>query len=317
MLLALAMAGASAGSVSSARAQDTGVGASECCLTLLFPVGGRSLALGGAMVARASSDGLFINPASIATIPAGELRVHNSRTDIETATAVTALLRIKRAGTLGFSLRTVDNGNIETTDAQGNPTGTLHVADEAFYATFATALTAGMRAGVTYTFYDCAGACGQPVLKATTHAVDFGLQLDPKSIPYLSLGASVNHLGLKLQVNNAAQSAVTPARYKVGAAYELMHLFSTDSTTELWGSIDGTSTWHQDVESQIAMGLELSLDRTLYARGGWASGTGRGTGAALGIGFVYQRFDVSVAKSFAAQISDESAPIQFSLAIRF
>jgi hypothetical protein len=143
------------------------------------------------------------------------------------------------------------------------------------------------------------------------------VQVDPGSIPYLSLGAAVNHVGLKLQVNNAAQAAETPARFKVGAAYELLHLFSTDSTTALWGSIDGTVPFHNQIASQVGMGLELSLDRTLYARAGWASGTGRGTGAALGIGFIYQRFDVSVAKSFASQISDESAPVQISLAIRF
>jgi hypothetical protein len=300
-----------------ARAQSSGVGASECCLSLLIPVGGRSLALGNAMTARASADGFFINPAAIAAIPAGELRVHSSKTDIETTTAVTALLRIAHAGTLGFSVRTVDNGDVETSDAQGNPTGTLHVSDQAFYATFATVLVPGLRLGVTYNFYDCAGVCGQPVLKATTHAVDFGVQLDPKRIPYLSLGAAVNHAGLRLQVNNADQAAITPARLKVGAAYELMHMFGTDSTTELWGSFDATSAWHSDVDPQAGFGLELSLDRTLFVRGGWASGTGRGTGTALGIGFVYQRFDVSVAKSFVSSSGDESPPIQISLAVRF
>jgi hypothetical protein len=299
-----------------AHAQE-GVGASECCLTLLFPVGGRALALGDAITARAAADGLFINPASIASVESGELRVHNSKTDIETATALTVLLRIRKAGTLGFSVRTVDNGDIQTSDAQGNPTGTLHVADQAFYATFATGLGAGVRAGLTYTFYDCAGACGQQAFTATTHAVDFGLQYDPKLVRYLSLGAAVTHAGLKLQVNNAAQAAVTPARVKFGAAYELLHLVSSDTTTELWGSLDQTTAWHEGVASQTGVGIELSLDRTLYARAGWASGTGRGTGGSLGIGFIYQRFDVSVAKSFVSAASDESPPIQVSLAIRF
>src|SRR4051812_1781378 len=90
------------------HAQDQGVGASECCLSLLYPVGGRALALGGAITARASADGFFINPPSIASLASGEVRVHSSTTDIETATTLTALLRIARAGTLGFSLRTDD-----------------------------------------------------------------------------------------------------------------------------------------------------------------------------------------------------------------
>ncbi len=304
------------GVASRASAQTGGgVAASECCLTLLFPVGGRSLSLGGALTARAAADGLFTNPASIANLAAGELRVHSGKTDIESATSITALFRVRRAGTLGFSFRTVDNGDIETTDAEGNPTGVLHVSDQAFYATFATEVRPGLRAGVTYNFYDCAGACGQPAFKATTHAVDFGIQLQPSWLPYLELGAAVTHAGLKLQVNNADQAALTPARIKVGGAYELMHLFSADSSTALWASLDGTGSWHAGVASEVGTGLELSLDRTLFLRAGWSSGTGRGTGTALGVGFVYQRFDLSVAKAFVS--ADEDPPIQVSFAIRF
>ncbi|MEO5510027.1 MAG: hypothetical protein ABIV28_08200 [Longimicrobiales bacterium] len=296
-------------------AQTGGVGASECCLTMLFPVGGRALALGGALTARGAADGLFTNPAAIASLAAGELRIHNGRSDIENATSVTALFRVRRAGTLGVSFRTVDNGDIETSDNQGNPTGVLHVADQAFYATFATEVRRGVRAGVTYNLYDCAGACGQPAFKAMTHAVDFGVQVQPQSVPYLELGAAVNHAGLRLQVNNADQAALTPARVKVGGAYELGHLFSKDSTTTLWASLDGTGSWHEGIDPQIGTGLELSLDRTLFLRGGLSSGTGRGTGTALGVGFIYERFDVSIAKSFVS--ADEDPPIQVTFAIRF
>ncbi len=297
------------------RAQTPGVGASECCLTMLFPIGARSLSLGGALTARASADGLFANPAAIANLDAGELRIHNGKTDIENATSITALFRVRRAGTLGFSFRTVDNGDIETSDAEGNPTGVLHVADQSLYATFATELRPGLRAGLSYNLYDCAGACGQPSFKATTHAVDFGVQYQPAGIPWLELGASISHAGLKLQVNNADQAALTPARVKVGGAYELMHLFAADSSLALWASFDATGAWHEGVDPQAATGFELSLDRTLFLRGGWSSGTGRGTGTALGVGFIYQRFDISVAKAFVS--ADEDPPIQVSFAIRF
>src|SRR5699024_10441866 len=123
------------------------------------------------------------------------------------------------------------------------------------------------------------------------------------------------HAGQPLQVRNALQASNTPSRVRVGGAYELMHLFSSDSTTTLWGAVDGAASWHEGVDPQVSAALELAIDRTIFVRSSYASGTGRGTGGAIGLGLVYGRFDIGVAKAFVT--ADESAPIQVSLAVRF
>ena len=112
-----------------------------------------------------------------------------------------------------------------------------------------------------------------------------------------------------------ATAAELPTRVKVGAAYELLHLFRPDSTVRLWGSVDGSTSWHAGVDPQVSAALELALDGTIFVRSSWASGDGRGTGAAVGMGLIYDRFEISVAKAFVG--IEDSAPIQVSLAVRF
>jgi hypothetical protein len=70
------------------------------------------------------------------------------------------------------------------------------------------------------------------------------------------------------------------------------------------------------IESAAAAGLELSLDGSLFLRGGYATGSGKGTGASIGVGLIWDRFDVGVAKSFAAE-ADGSEPFQVTFAVRF
>jgi hypothetical protein len=303
-----------------ATAQTSGdVAADECCLALLLPVGARALALGGALTARRAPDGIFANPASVANLPSAEVRLHSAKTEIERSTSITALFGISDAGTLAFSYRLVDYGDIDATDEAGNPTGRIRIADQALNATFATEATPGVRAGVTYTLFqfssDCTGMCGDPGFQATSHALNLGVQVAPSWIPYLDLGASLINLGQSLQVRNAVQAAEMPTRLRVGAAYELLHLLRPDSTVRLWGSVDGATSWHQGVEPQVSAALELDMDRTIFVRSSWASGEGRGTGAAVGVGLVYDRFEIAVGKAFVG--IEDSAPIQVSLAVRF
>jgi hypothetical protein len=300
--------------------QTTGdVAADECCLTLLLPVGARALALGGALTARRAPDGIFVNPASVANLPSAEVRIHSAKTEIERSTAITALFGISDAGTLAFSYRLVDYGDIDATDEMGNPTGRIRIADQALNATFATEAMPGVRAGVTYTLFqfssDCTGICGDPGFQATSHALNLGLQVQPSWVPYLDVGASLNNLGQSLQVRNAVQAAEMPTRIRLGAAYELLHLLRPDSTVRLWSSVDCSTSWHAGVEPQVSAALELAMDNTIFVRSSWASGEGRGTGAAVGMGLVYDRFEISVAKAFVG--IEDAAPIQVSLAVRF
>jgi hypothetical protein len=295
-------------------------GAVECCLQLLLPVGARGVAVGNALTARHGADALFVNPAGMAGLTRDEFRIHTSQTEFESANAFGLAFRIRRAGVLGLTYRLVDYGESEATDRSGNPTGVLRALEHFVIATFATDLAAGLNAGVSYKIFqfrqDCTGFCEGGGFAATTHAVDVGLQYHPPIWRALQLGASVIHAGVPLQVLNAEQADPTPTRVRVGAAYEVLHHFSSDSTAALWASVDLVGSWRSGVEQRIAAGLELVLDETIYVRGGYSTGSGRHTGAAVGIGLRYDRFDVGIARSFAGEGGSQD-PFQITFAIGF
>jgi hypothetical protein len=297
------------------------VGASECCLALLLPVGARAVALGNALTARPGADALLLNPAGLGAVVRDEFRIHNAPTDVETSNTFSIAVRIGGAGVAALTYRLVDYGESEATDPQGNPTGTIRLLDHALVATFATYVAPGLTGGISYKVFqfrqDCAGFCGDPGFAATTHGIDAGVQYHPTVWPSLQLGASLVHFGLPLQVINAEQASPMPTRLRVGAAYELMQHFSSDSTTTLWASLDGVGSLREGVAPAVGGGLELALDNTIFVRAGYSSGSGRAAGAAIGVGLRYDRFDLGIARSFAGSAFGGQDPFQVTFAIGF
>ena len=292
----------------------------ECCSTLLYPVGARVVALGTALTARSMPDALYVNPAGIAGLDVDEFRVHSERSDINKTTTFAVTFGVGRAGTAAISYRLLDYGDIEATDDNGNPTGTLSFTDNLVSATFATSILPHLNAGVTYKLFqwrqDCSGFCQEQPASGTTNAIDLGVRLEVPWVPTLQLGFAATQLGLPLQVRNAAQSDPAPTRLRIGAAYEVLQHFHPDSTMQLVASADLVRGIREGIESTAAVGLELILDRSLFVRAGYATGTGKGTGGSVGVGMIWDRFDVSVAKSFAAA-DDGAEPFQVTFAIRF
>jgi hypothetical protein len=303
------------------RAQGEGVAATECCLPLLVPVGARSVGLASTLTARAGADGMLINPASLAGVARDEFRIHSARTEVETATTFGLSLRIRNAGTVGVLYRLVDYGDIDATDDFGNVIGTLRLLEQVLHATFATNMSEELRAGISYKLFqfrqDCTNVCGANPFSATTHGIDAGVQFHPRVWPSLQLGVAVVHLGFPLQVVNAEQASPMPARLRAGAAYELMHHFTTDSAATVWASVDVAASWREGVDPVVAAAIEAVLDETLFLRGGYSTGTGRTAGAAIGIGLRYDRFDVGVAKTFADVGGSTPDPFQITFAIAF
>jgi hypothetical protein len=179
----------------------------------------------------------------------------------------------------------------------------------------------GVNAGLSYKLFqfrqDCSGMCGTPGFAATTHAVDIGVQYHPTVWPSLQLGASIVNLGLPLQVINAEQASPMPMRIRAGAGYELMHHFSTDSTTALWATLDLSGSLREGTEQVLNTGFELILDRTIFVRTGYSTGSGRSSGAAVGIGLRYERFDIGIAKTFIASGSGDQDAFQVTFGISF
>jgi hypothetical protein len=120
-----------------------------------------------------------------------------------------------------------------------------------------------------------------------------------------------------LQVLNAEQADPTPTRFRAGAAYEVMHHFSSDSTTALWASFDVSGSWRQGVEPRVGAGAELVLDETIFVRAGYASGSGRASGAGVGIGLRYDRFELGIARSFVGAAGGGQDPFQITFAVGF
>ncbi|CAN5850387.1 hypothetical protein BH23GEM9_BH23GEM9_05040 [soil metagenome] len=307
--------------VSSQDLPDLGAGAVECCLQLLFPVGARAVGLGNALTARSGPDALFVNPAGLARLRRDEFRIHNADTELESSNAFALAFRIRGAGVLGLSYRLIDYGESQATDIFGNPTGTLRSLEHFLVATFATVMSPGLAAGISYRIFqfrhDCSGFCEGGSFAATTHAVDLGMQYHPGLWPALQLGASLTHLGVPLQVLNAEQADPTPTRVRAGAAYELMHHFSRDTTTAIWASMDVSGSWRAGVETRLGGGLELILDETIFVRAGYAMGRGRDAGAGVGVGLRYDRFELGIARSFVGAASGGQDPFQITFAVGF
>jgi hypothetical protein len=107
------------------------------------------------------------------------------------------------------------------------------------------------------------------------------------------------YAGQKLQIRNEPQADPTPARLRLGLAYDAGRLITRDSTVSVWLHLDAVQRLRDASAPGINAGIEVILDNAIYFRAGHASaaeGVSLG-GNAVGLGLKYQRFDINVAKS--------------------
>lgn len=301
--------------VSNASAQDGRVSTQECCLPLLFPLTARAVSLGQAVTARANPDGLFFNPASLVGKGEDHFLIHHESTFEGQNNAFSVVIDAGVAGAFGLTYVLVDQGEVDVTDDFGNVVGKIAVRHQALLASYATNVVEGLRAGVSYKLYNFSFD-----VSATTHLIDLGLQYRPRRVPALEVGAALVHYGLALQLVNAEQADPTPARLRLGVAYELAHHFRPDSSVAVWFSADVVERIRSPGSMIGSFGAEVAFDQTLFVRGGY-SGSGDGIvkgGAGIGIGIRYQRFTVAIAKSFTRSALDtEGDPFQVTFGVRF
>jgi hypothetical protein len=302
-----------------ARAQSS-VPASECCLVLLFPVGARAVALGQSLVTAGSSDALFVNPAGLAWMNRGQFVVHHGTVAQAQMDALSLLFTPKGIGTIGITYHLFDEGESPGTDPDGNPTGTLSTREQLLILSFATPVVAGVTAGLNYKLYqfrnDCAGNCAASQFVGTTSEIDVGLQYRAHGPRGLRLGVAVNNAGLKLQVINIEQADPPPTRLRAGASYEVMQHFRPDTTTELWVTAQADARLRGGAGLVPSLGVELSVNKTIFLMTGFRGGSGLNTGLAVGVGLQYQRFFIAVAKAFStSSINPQGEPPQLTFAI--
>lgn len=163
---------------------------------LLIPVGARSIALGGSNIAFVSgADAIYWNPAGLSRSQFGTEAQFSHMTYIADigveygAVGVTA----EGIGTFGFSLKSIDFGNIPVTTEE-NPDGT----GQTYSPTYVTA-------GITYSrMLSDRISVGANVnlisesimsTSATGFSVDAGVQYNGLGIPELKLGVVVRNVG--------------------------------------------------------------------------------------------------------------------------
>jgi hypothetical protein len=284
--------------------------------------------MGQALTARTSIDGVFFNPASLATYGKDEFVIHFAHTFVGQNFAFSLVKDFGVAGTFGLTGVLVDLGDIERFDDNGNFLGVEPASEQHLHVTYAPRITGGLRGGITGTLYHSyTGA------SATTLMFDAGLQYRVPKVPGLELGASIINAGLALQVINAEQRDPTPMRFRVGMAYELGHLVTEDKSVQAWVSTDmvsrprifGPGTASTDtvrIGSSRApafnIGTELAFDQTIFVRGGYAmSGDNLAKGGGgIGIGIRYTRYTIALGKSFGTT-QQEGEPFQISFGITF
>jgi hypothetical protein len=307
-----------------AAAQEAGseVPAAECCLKLLMPIGARALSLGQALTARSGAEALFLNPAALADGLRSQFVVHSASTALERTNAFTLLLDSELLGSFALSYHLADYGDQEATDIFGIPTGLVSRIDHVLAASYATDIIGGLAGGVSIKLFqqrhECKGFCNMQTFSATTYGIDVGAQYQPAPLPALRVGMSLLHAGFPLQVINAEQASPLPTRIRAGAAYEALHHFRQDSTVSLWLSADVARPLRSvEGDALVYVGAELGWERLVFARAGYAGGSGITGGPAIGLGLRYDRFEMSVARSFVTSPISDQEPFQVSFGVRF
>jgi hypothetical protein len=295
----------------------------EGALFLLLPVGAQAVSLGRAMTWVEGAEGGFWNPSGLAGVERSQVVIFRGDHVAGTATAVTALWARRGVGALGASYFLLDAGQIDQTDEFGNYTGTITIRNHLGIVSGATRIGSRLSAGVNLKLIRfqlaCRGICADEGTMATTYAIDVGIQGTPTDA--LRLGAMVAHLGPSLQVLNAEQADPLPARLRVAAAYNVMAGFTETDDLRGWVAVEVEDRLRNFGSPSLYLGSELTAggSEALSLRAGWVfSDLNQEDGGRVGLGILYERFDLSIAKSLTvSSLTGETEPVYVTFSIGF
>ncbi len=301
----------------------------EGALFLLLPVGAQAVSLGRAMTTVQGSEGAFWNPAGLAALARSQFVVFRGEQVAGEATAVSGLFVRPNVGTAGASYLLLDVGDQDLTDAAGNVLGTVSVRNHLGVVSGATRLAERLTVGVSFKVVQfrlsCRGSsCPDRGTTATSYAFDVGLQGAP--LDRLRLGAMVAHLGPSLQVRNAEQADPLPARVRLAASYDVVHLFTDRPEFGGWLGVEFQDRLRDPGVPSLYFGTELTAGTTdaLSIRAGYVladlldrlQGSDPEEGARVGLGIQYDRIGMSIAKSLAVStLTGETEPVHVTLSI--
>lgn len=281
---------------------------------LLVPVGARTVGSGQTLAtAEAGSESLWGNPAGVARMTRPEAALHYSKTVAANGSVLALVYPAGKAGVVGVGAQLYDYGAQENTDLlTGQTVGELLPRAVVVAATYAATIGPALRAGVTFKItqlrLDCTGPCGNTgTFNASTSGMDGGAQYQMQRADSLTLGLAVRHLGLRLQVNDNAQSDPLPSRVHLGASARVPAVTKALAGADLrWSAEVVTRTSLNDPAFRV--GAELGLQRLLFLRAGYASGLGDATGASIGLGFVRGALAIDFARVAGGFSADAGQP---------
>jgi hypothetical protein len=304
-----------------AHAQVSG---SEGTLFLLLPTGAQAVGMGQAMVAaRPGSEGIWWNPASIARNDKRELAIHHSKTVAGVGDALTFVSPIRSYGTGGVSANILNIGEQQVKDDNNNVIGVILPRDVVFAASYASAFTKRLSAGINYKLIqqrvDCSGICSSVgAAVQSSRAIDLGAQYDVAVKAPLTLGAAIRNLGGKLNSRETNQRNPLPTQVELGAMYRLKFLDHYVKDTELraTGSFIDTRSFGG---KSVRLGTDVQYQGKVHLRAGYVGHDRRGdASAALGFGLQSAGFIFDIARTFGGLPADSGeSPTYVSLRYLF
>jgi hypothetical protein len=282
-------------------------------LFLIFPVGASGVGMGQTGIAtHGTSDAAFWNPAGLATLGVAEFTLHTSTINLTRSSVASAYVPRPGVGVFGGAVYLVDLGDQPRVDSNNVTIGRIASRNLELLGSFATHLSGSFVLGLNYKLIefrvDCTGDCtGFPNGRGLTHALDVGGQFTiggNGGDGGVRVGVAVRNVGFKLQVQNADQADALPARFAVGAVYQIAFR-STDGTTEpaadrvdLRLAADVDSPWGHAGASELRFGMDVGYRKLVRLRGGFAFVHDGLSGPSVGMGLTSGSIGVDLARTF-------------------
>lgn len=300
-LLVLTLAAAAAGTASAGSEERKGTNGSH---ELALPVGGRGVALGGAVVSDASGvEAIFWNPAGLATMERTEAMFSNTQYFADMKLNYAAVgTNLGNFGAIGFNAKVLSIGEVFVT-TEDAPEGTGEVLEPTFTVlglTWARQFTDRVNFGATVNYVN---ESIQSV-SASGVAFDFGVQYVTGwrglrfGMAMKNFGTSMEYDGANfeyaVQVPGTDPTSSNQTVRSSSSAFEMPSYFNLSAAYDLMSSADMKLTGLAAFQNNnfegdnVRTGVEWGYKQTFALRGSWYGTFGNtfdATGETEGIEF--------------------------------
>ncbi len=204
---------------------------------------------------------IFINPAGVSRLTSSQFTLSSMLiplTDVRLVFAgVAQSFGIEAAMAVGGAY--IDWGEEEETDATGTTIGNFTNKNTMAFASFSSALGAGLYLGVTGKFID------QTLFDnyQKTFLADVGIQFIPEVFKKVGIGLSVTNIGIANSMAYNEAKLRAPTTFHLGWVIRLIDLYGSGL------SFSFDNTFPVDGAYKLSLGGELNLGNTIILRSGY------------------------------------------------